>query len=103
MSQDVGPNAFHILRGDVAAAIEKRVSARRERQINRRARRSAITNQALQLEPIRGRLARCPDDVDDVILYPIVDVDLVHEIARGDDLIGRDNWIDMQVRRGGRH
>ena len=103
VAQDIGADALDVLRRDVAAAVQERVGARGQREVNRGARRSAVTNQAFQIQIVRRRLARRPDDIDDVILHAIVDVDAVHDRARRDDLLRIDDRRHVQVRRRGRH
>src|SRR4029077_14517250 len=50
VAQNIRPDAFDILRRDIAAAVEERIGARGEREVNRRPRRSAVTDQAFEFE-----------------------------------------------------
>src|SRR5206468_2245498 len=64
MPQDIRSDAFYILRCDITAAVQKRVSPRAEREINRGPRPRAVTNQSIQMQIARRRLARRPDNID---------------------------------------
>src|SRR5207302_11356062 len=99
MPQDIRSDAFHILRSDVTAPVQERVGAAAESEIDRRSRGCAVTNQSFQRQIIRSSLARGPDNVDNVIFDPVVDVNLVHYVARGDDLLWIDHALNAQVRR----
>ncbi len=55
--QHVRADAFHVLRRNVTAAVQKRVSTRTEREINRRARRRAVTNKSLESQIVGCGLA----------------------------------------------
>ena len=48
MAQHVGADALHVLWRDIAAAVQERVCARTECEINGGARRSAVANQSFQ-------------------------------------------------------
>ena len=98
-----GADALHVLRSDIAAAIEESVSARGQRQINRRSRRGTVTDQAFQLQIVCRWFARRPDDVDNVILDAIVDINAVHDLARRDDVLRVNHRHLLQVGRGRRH
>ena len=50
VAQHIGADALHVLRRDVAAAVQERVRARGEREINRGARRGAVANQSFELQ-----------------------------------------------------
>ena len=103
MAQDIVPDAFDILRRDVTAAVQEGVGARGEGEIDRCAWRRAVADQAVELQIIRGGFARRPNHIDDIILHPIIDVDVVNDIARGNDLRRIDHSRHVQVRRGSRH
>src|SRR4029077_10981282 len=91
MTQDIGADALDVLRGDVAASVQESMSTRGQREINCGARGGSVTNQTLQLQVIRRRLPCRPNNVDDVILYSIVYVNVVHDIARCDDVLRIDH------------
>ena len=91
MAQNVGTDALDVLRCDVAASVQESMSTRGQREINCGAGRGAVTNQTFQLQVIRCRLPRRPNNVDDVILYSIVYVNVVHDIARCDDVLRIDH------------
>ncbi len=103
MAQHVGADALHVLRRDVAAPVQERVCARTEGKINGGARRSAVANQTFQAQIVGARFARGPDHVNNVIFHAIVDVDVVNDGARGDDLLRIDYGVYSQVRRRSRH
>src|SRR4029077_3938662 len=71
MTQNVGTDALDVLRCDIAASVQESMSARGQCEINCSARGGTVTHQTLQLQIIRRRLPRCPNNVDDVILYSI--------------------------------
>src|SRR4029077_8688360 len=58
MAQHVGPDALHVLRCDVAAAVQERVCARSECEIDGGAWRSAVANQTFESQIVGGRFAR---------------------------------------------
>src|SRR5215211_8752652 len=103
MAQHVGADALHVLWRDVAAPVQERMCARTKCEINRGAGRSAVANQSFEPKIVRAGLARGPDHVNNVILHAIVDVDVVYEIARGDDLLRIHYRVYSQVRRRSRH
>src|SRR6476620_979413 len=103
MAQHVGADALYILRRDIAAAIQKRMCTRTECEINGGARRSAVANQSFESQIVGAGLARGPDHVHNVIFYAIVDVDVVNEVTRGDDLLRIDYRVYSQVRRRSCH
>src|SRR5438477_12239966 len=91
MTKNVGTDALDVLRCDVAASVQESMSTRGQREINCGAGGGAVTNQTLQLQVIRRWLPRRPNNVDDVILYSIVNVNVVHDIARCDDVLRIDH------------
>jgi hypothetical protein len=80
-------DALHVLRRDVAAPIKERVCARTEGKINGGPRRSRSESDLPAAD------CRCPVRVaqtrPDVIFHAIVDVDIVNDVARGDDASDR--------------
>src|SRR5882724_3759273 len=103
MAQHVGTNALHVLWRDVAAPVQKRMCARTECKINGCAWRSTVANQSFQTKIVCARLPRGPDHVNNVIFHTIVDVDVVNDVARGNDLLRIHYRVYSQVRRGSRH
>src|SRR5206468_9794869 len=101
--QHVGADALHVLWRDVAAPVQKRMCARTECEINGCAWRSAIADQSFQTKIVRAGLPRGPDHVYNVIFHAIVDVDVVNDVARGDDLLRIHYRVYSQVRRRSRH
>src|SRR5437762_2124147 len=99
MTQHVGTDALHILWRDIAAAVQEGVSARTECEINCGSRRSAVANQSLESQIVGAGFARGPDHVHNVIFHTIVDVDVVDDVARSDDLLRLDYRVDSQIRR----
>src|SRR4029079_5636864 len=77
MAQYVRADALHVLWRDVTAAVQEGVGAGTKGQINGGARRSAVANQPFQSQIVGGRFTRGPNDVHNVILHPVVDVDVV--------------------------
>src|SRR5437764_9608243 len=63
VTQHVSADALDVLRRDVAAAVQESMSSRREREINRGGGRSAVANQAVEVQMVRGRSAPGPADV----------------------------------------
>src|SRR6266550_3716838 len=103
VTQHIGTNALHVLWRDVAAPVQKRMCARTECKINGCAWRSTVANESFQTKIVGARLARGPDHVDNVIFHTIVDVDVVYDVARGDDLLRIHYRVYSQVRRRSRH
>ena len=103
MAQYVVPDGFDVLRRDVAAAVEERVGLGREGEIDGGTGRGTVADHPVKLEAVGLRLATGPDDIDDVVLHPVVDVDTVDDFARADDLLRGDQGIDPELRRGSRH
>ena len=87
VAQHVGPDGLHVLRRDVAAVAEERVRARRQVRGDARARARAVLDERREvLQPVLGGLARREDDVDDVVLDLLVDVHLLDDLARLEQL-----------------
>ena len=103
MAEHVGADRLHVLRRDVAATLEEGVRLGGEGQVERRARRGAILDEGAQVELVGLRLARGEDDVDDVVLDLVVDVDLVDQGARAEDLVGGHHGADALVVPRHRH
>src|SRR4029453_3362949 len=72
-------------------------------KINGGARRSAVANQSFQTKIVGARFARGPDHVHNVIFHAVVDVDVVNDVARGDDLLRLHYTVHSQIRCGSRH
>src|SRR5262249_47508750 len=81
VAQHVGTDRLHVLRRDVAAALEEGVRLGGEGEVERRARRGAVLDERTEIQLVGLRLARGEDDADDVVLDLVVDVDLVDEVA----------------------
>ena len=83
MTQNVGSDAFNILWRDVSASVQERVCTRGQRKINGGARRGAVANET---DPFIFDqvvwFTRRPNNVDDVILYAIVDVNALFTTER---------------------
>src|SRR5438094_368133 len=78
-AEHVGADRPPGLRRHVAAALEERVRLRRQRQIQRRARRRAVLDEPIQIQLVRRGIARREDEVDDVLLDLVVEIDLIDE------------------------
>ena len=81
MAQHVGREFLHVLRRDVAAAVEERRGARGQRQIDRGARRGAVLDVAVEIQPCGLRVARRQHHVHDVVPDLVVHVDRVDHAA----------------------
>src|SRR6059058_5758557 len=103
VTQHVGTNALHVLWRDVAAPVQKRMCARTECKINGCAWRSTVANQSFQTKIVRARLPRRPHHVNNVIFHTIVDIDVVNDVARSNDLLRIHYGVYSQVRRRSRH
>src|SRR6185312_11777958 len=78
--EDVDADGLDVLGGDVAAVAQEGVRARRQVQVDRRARAGAEGDEVRQIvQPVGFRLARGVHDVDDVVADLLVDVDLLHD------------------------
>src|ERR1043165_725919 len=62
MAQDVGRDGLDVLRGDVAAAVDKRISLGRQGKRNRGTGGGADLDKALEIKAILLGLARCEHD-----------------------------------------
>ena len=102
MAQHVHADGLHVLRRHIAAALEERIRFRRNRQIDRRARRRAVLDEAGDIDVVRLRLARGEDQIHDVVLDLLVHVDGIDHLARLQDLLGRDHGLrdDLFARLG---
>src|SRR6266550_4620812 len=103
VTQYIGADALYVLRRDVAAAVQERVGARTECEINGGARRSSVANQSFQPQIVGAGLSRGPDHVNNVIFHAVVDVDVVNDVPRGDDLLRINDRIHSQIRCRSRH
>ena len=104
VAQHVQADVLHVLRRDVAAPVQEGVRAGGERQVDRRARAGAAADHAVELELVAGRVARGEHHVHDVVLHPVVDVDGVDHLARGEDVVaGATVGVDGERRRAGAH
>ena len=75
VAQHIGRDGLHVLRRDVGAPVQKGPGLGRERQRDGGARRAAVADQSVEVEPDRARLAGRVDQIDDVIANALIDVD----------------------------
>ena len=103
MPQHIRADALHVLGSHVATAVQERVGASGEGEIDRRTRRSAVADQTIELQIVGARIARSPNDIDDIILHAIIDIDAVHDRAGVNDVLRIDDRPHLQIRRRRRH
>ena len=97
MAQHVVADGAHVFGDDIAAAADEGVGACGLGQRDRRTGRTSVCDQILQfLQVVFRRLARGEDDVDDVFLDLLVHVDVLHDLAGLDDVLGRDDLVDLR-------
>src|SRR5207248_2706439 len=98
-AEHIRADALHILRRDVAAAGNERPRTCGEGEGDGRTRAGAVADEAIELELVGRRLPRGEDDIDDVVLHPAVDVDVIHDLARADDVRRLSDREHLQVWR----
>ena len=69
------------MRCDIATAIEEGMSLGGKGQVDRGAGGGSITDESVQLEIVIERFPGRPDKIDDVVLYPVIDIDGIDHAA----------------------
>ena len=84
-------NSLYILRRNISPALDKRVCLRGYRKKNSRAGRGTVTYERADFQAVFFRLARCINDIDNVILYLFIDVYLIDDAAGIENFLRTDN------------
>src|SRR5262249_22834779 len=102
VAEDVVGDRLHVLGRDEPAVPQERVRARREVQVDGRARRGAVVDVAGQLlEAAARRVARREYYTNYVILHFRIDVDVADHLVRLDELPGRHHRVELERRLPG--
>src|SRR5262249_8007412 len=73
MAEDVEADSLDVCRRDVGAALDQGVGAGRDGEVDAGAGRGAELDQAADIEVEVGGIAAGVDDVDDVVLDPVIE------------------------------
>ncbi len=83
MAQHIVADGTHILGDDIAAAMYKGVRTRRTREVDAGTGRTAETNHRLEVaEPVLLGVTRSEHNINDILLYFLVEIDLVDHGTR---------------------
>jgi len=91
MAEDIHADAFDILGGDVAASLEKSVGFGSEGEGDRCAGGCAELDKIFDVDLVVFGGSGGADEVDDIILYLVVDVDVVDDFSGCEDVFWSDD------------
>src|ERR1043166_5283463 len=79
------------------------MSTSAQSKINGRAGRCSKADESIQIKIISAGFTGRPDNIHNVIFHPIIDINVVYDVASGDDLFRIDNGVDLQIGRRRSH
>src|ERR1044071_5419617 len=101
--QDIWPDAFDIFGSDIFPPLQQRPGFGGQGEENSRARGTAKLDEVFYVELIQGWCACGKNQVHNVIAHLVIDVNLVDQFARMEDLIQSDHRLNFRFRKRKSH